>query len=140
MKRIEFVDHTADIIIRASGDTLAEAFAAAADGMFSIITDTSRIEPRQEVTFSVSSIDRPGLLVAFLSELIVRHEVDRLLLTDFTVVFNGETDLTATGRGELFDRSRHESGMHVKAVTYHMLEIEDGSPGGPCHVQVLFDV
>ena len=140
MKRIEFVDHTADIIIRASGDTLAEAFAAAADGMFSIITDTSRIEPRQEVTFSISSIDRPGLLVAFLSELIVRHEVDRLLLTDFTVVFNGETDLTATGRGELFDRSRHESGMHVKAVTYHMLEIKDGPPGEPCHVQVLFDV
>jgi len=140
MKRIEFIDHTADIIIRAYGDTLAEAFAAAADGMFSIITDADRIEPRQEVTFSVSSIDRPGLLVAFLSELIVRHEVNRLLLTDFSVEFDGDLSLTVTGRGEVFDNNRHESGLHVKAVTYHMLEVEDGSANEPCHVQVLFDV
>ncbi len=140
MKRIEWRDHTADVLLRASGDTLEEAYAAAADAMFGVITDPARIEWRETVEVTAESIDREGLLVTFLSELIARHEIERLVLKDFEVRFTGDNALTATAHGEPFDNNRHEAGMHVKAVSYHMIEIADARDGQPAYVQVLFDV
>ncbi|HOD66259.1 MAG TPA: archease [candidate division Zixibacteria bacterium] len=140
MKRFEFLDHTADVILQGHGDTLAEAFAAAADGLFAVITDLDRIAPTLDLDVAVEAIDREGLLVAFLSELIIRHEVDRIVAKDFAVVLEGDTRLAARGRGEKFDERRHECGMHVKAVSYHMIEVVAGGPGRPARVRVVLDV
>jgi len=140
MKRIEWLDHTADVLLRAYGDTLEEAFAGAADAMFSIITDLSRIEWRETIEIEAESIDREGLLVSFLSELILRHETERLVLKDFEVRFDVGNHLTATAHGEPFDDNRHEAGMHVKAVSYHMIEVVDVHDNEPAHVQIVFDV
>lgn len=140
MKRFEFLEHTADIIVKGYGDTLAEAYAGAADGLFAVITDITRIEPREQIEIAVESIDREGLLVRFLSELIVRHEVDWIVAKDFVVTFDGENALRAVGAGEKFDDSRHEAGMHVKAVSYHMIEVVDRKGDGESFVQVVVDV
>jgi len=43
MRHHEFIDHTADIIIRATGDTLEEAIAELVTAMFGVITDRSEI-------------------------------------------------------------------------------------------------
>ena len=67
MKKYEFIEHTADIAIKAYGDTLEEAFAAAAEAMFDIITAGSEIEADKNISFAVESIDLEGLLVYFLS-------------------------------------------------------------------------
>lgn len=136
--RYEFREHTADIIIRAFGSTLEEAFATAADAMFDVITDRAEISPTEEVTVAVESIDREGLLVTLLSELIVRFEVDGWVLTGFRVEFTGETSLRATGKGEQFDRTKHGHGVQVKGASYHMMEINDAADD--CHVQVLLDI
>jgi SHS2 domain-containing protein len=140
MKSFEFLEHTADTIVKGYGDTLEEAFAAVAEGLFAVITDIDTVEPKQEITVRIESIDREGLVVAFLSELILRHEVNRIVARDFSVRFTGRSSLTATGRGEIFDENRHEHGMHVKAVSYHMLEVHESTGDEPCHVQVLLDV
>jgi SHS2 domain-containing protein len=140
MKRFDFVDHTADIGVRAVGDTLEEAFAAAAEGMFAVITGSASVEASRPVKVVAESIDIEGLLVSFLSELIVIHEVDNLVLTDFTVRFTGAFRLEALGYGEKFDPRRHGRGTQVKGVSYHMMEITDGRGSRPCQVQVLFDV
>ena len=42
-KGYRFISHTADTGLVAQGDTLAEAFANAAAGMFAIITDLRRV-------------------------------------------------------------------------------------------------
>ena len=140
MKSFEFLEHTADTIVKAYGGTLQEAFAAAAEGLFAVITDIEKIKPAEPIEISVESIDREGLLVAFLSELIVRHEVDGIVATDFEVTFTGDNSLRAVGHGEPFDENRHEHGMHVKAVSYHMLEINEGDGDTDASVQVLLDV
>ncbi len=44
MKRFQFIEHTADIGLMAYGRTLAEAFANAAYGMFSIITELRAVK------------------------------------------------------------------------------------------------
>ncbi len=140
MERYELIEHTADIIVKAYGRNLGKAFAIAAEAMFDIITDESPIERKQKVEIEADSIDIEGLLVSFLSKLIVLHEVDRLVLKDFVVVFIGDNALKATAWGEKFIEAKHGGGMHVKGVSYHMMEIVEGKGEKPGHVQVLFDV
>jgi SHS2 domain-containing protein len=141
MKRFEQIEHTADIAIKAYGDSLPEAFAAAGEALFSIITGRSPVAASEKVSFEIESIDREGLLVGFLSELLVQFEVRQMVLTDFEVTLVDREHLRATAQGEPFDEKRHGHGHHVKGVSYHMMEIFEAAGGnGECHVQVLFDI
>ncbi len=140
MKRHELIEHTADIVIKAYGDNLPEAFAAAADGLFEIMTGGTDIEAKRNIRLKAKSIDREGLLVGFLSDLLLQFEVEQLVLKDFEVTLVRENSLTATAYGEKFDEKRHAHGYHVKGIAYHMMEIFDGKGSAPSHVQVLFDI
>jgi len=140
MNRYEFIDHTADIIARAYGDTIEEAFASAARAMFDVITGGARIDAASRFEIEVESIDVEGLLVGFLSDLIVLHETEEVVLSRFEVEFDGVTKLRAVCHGEQFDRERHFDGTPVKGISYHLLEIETDHGDEPCHVQVLFDI
>ena len=140
MKNYEFKEHTADIIARAHGHTLEQAFAGAARAMFDVITGGAIIRPLQEYELTAESIDLEGLLVTFLSDLIVLHETENVVLDQFQVTFEGDTRLTAVCRGENFDRGRHGDGTPVKGVSYHLMEVVRGEHGKPSHVQVLFDI
>jgi len=140
MKQYEFIEHTADIIIKAYGESLEEAFATAATALFDILTGEAPREKKEKVAFEVESVDREGLLVGFLSRLIALHEIERLVFADFTVSFVDTTRLKAEAWGEKFSHARHGGGLNVKAVSYHMLELFDGHGRQPSYVQVLFDV
>lgn len=139
-RRYVFVEHTADIAIRAYGDTMEEAFATAAQAMFDIITDRSAVEPKERVSIETESVDAEGLLVGFLSQLILMHEVEGYVLTDFEVLFVNDHRLKVNAGGEMFDKDRHRYGHHIKGVSYHMMEIVEADGDTPCFVQVLFDV
>ena len=140
MRRYEFVEHTADVAVRAYGADLAEAFAATAEALFGVIAGGGEIRPLRDVRLEAEGIDRDGLLVAFLSQLILVFEVDGMVLTDFEVTLADGHALQARGRGEAFSESRHGGGDQVKGVSYHMMEIEDGGGVRPSRVQVLFDI
>ncbi len=139
MKPYEFKDHTADIIARAYGATLEEAFGSAARAMFHVITGGAEIGRSQQLEFEVESIDVEGVLVGFLSDLIVLHETENIVLGEFEVTLDGNR-LKAICYGEPFDFGKHGEGTPVKGVSYHMMEIEPGGNGEPAHVQVLFDI
>lgn len=140
MAQYEFLDHTADVLVKAYGGSLEEAFGSAAEAMFAVITDSAPIKPLQEVHLEVESIDLEGLLVAFLSQLIVTFETDGLVLTDFTVAFTSERELKASARGEPFEDKIHGQGTQVKGISYYLMEINEPGRGKPASVQVLFDI
>lgn len=142
MRRFEFIEHTADLAVRAYGDNIEEAFASAADALFHVITDGASITPDSKIEIEVESIDRAGLLVGFLSELILLFETERVVGGQFDVCLLSSNRLKATVAVEPFDEVRHGQGggLHVKAVSYHMLKIVDGADGDESYVQVLFDV
>ncbi|MFH1140826.1 MAG: archease [Chloroflexota bacterium] len=133
----EVMDHTADVGIRATGDTLADAFANAARGMFSIITDLDTVQPSESRQVTVTAPDMDALLVNWLNELIYLFEVDGLLLVDFAIHSLSDTRLTANCAGERVDPERHPIKTGVKAATYHGLEVRQGHP---CHIQVILDI
>ncbi len=121
--RYEEIEHTADVGIRAYGRSLRELFANAAEGMFSLIADLSKVRPVGEMVVRVTGNDLQELLVNFLSELIALHETEDVLLCDFDVRVRGTT-LRARVRGERIDKRRHELKLAIKAVTYHRLRID----------------
>ena len=140
MKPYEFKEHTADILVRANGATLEEAFGNAARAMFHVLTGGAEIGKGRQLAFEVESIDLEGLLVGFLSQLIVLHETENVVLSRFEVTIADERHLHAVCYGESFDAAHHGGGATVKGVSYHMMEIEKSDKEHPCHVQVLFDV
>jgi SHS2 domain-containing protein len=140
MKRYEFIEHTADIAIRAYGDSLSEAYACAGDAFFEIVTNKAEIHATTAVTVEAEGMDAESLLVTFLSKLILVLEVEGWVLRDFTVELLSSNRLRGVGRGEKFDADRHGGGLPIKGVSYHMMEIHDGGRGEPSFVQVLFDI
>lgn len=133
--RYEVLEHTADVGLRAYGDTAEEIFANAALGMFALMTDIDRVRPTGEEHVRVASQDPESLMVDWLTELVLVHEVENVFLCAFDVTLEA-LSLEATVRGETVDPSRHPLNTAIKAVTYHMIEVkpEEG------YAVVIFDI
>lgn len=136
-KEFDILDHTADVGIIAYGASLNQAFANAARGLFSLITDLDDVEEALSRDIEVTAPDQESLLVAWLNELIYRFDVENILLKRFDVTQLDSTRLKARTYGEKVDSSRHKLKTGVKATTYHMLKVEKTNG---YQVQVLFDI
>ena len=134
----EILEHTADAGVLARGQTLAEAFEHAAQGMFSIMVNLDGVRELEQRSIAVEGHDWHSLLVAWLSELLYYSDVDGLLFRRFEIEDFRPYALRAVAFGEQVDRQRHELGTGVKAITRHMLEVEEGPEG--CRVQMLLDI
>jgi len=136
-KEFDILDHTADVGIIAYGASLNQAFANAARGLFSIITDLDDVEEALSRDIEVTAPDQESLLVAWLNELIYRFDVENILFNRFDIAQLDSTRLKARAYGEKVDSSRHKLKTGVKATTYHMLKVEKTNG---YQVQVLFDI
>jgi len=136
MKKYDLIEHTADVGIKAYGDTVSEAFKNAAIGMFDIITDKSIINSIGQYEIQLNAPDLEQLLVDWLSELLFLNSAKNLVFGSFNVTVKNN-DLSAQIFGEEYNTSKHKKGTEIKAVTYHMLKVHDKEP---FYVQVLFDI
>ena len=125
--KFEFLEHTADILIAAHGQTLEEAFENAALAMFEVMTDTTKINPTQEETVEVEAEDEYALLYSWLEALLVKLEVNGMLYSKFKIASLQDAPdgfkLKAQIWGEKFNAEKHPQKVAVKAVTYHRMEI-----------------
>jgi SHS2 domain-containing protein len=133
--RFELLDHTADVLVKAYGKTLEECFGNVALAMFDQMVDISTIQPVGEVEVKIEGSEKEDLLFDLLSELLYLHEVDRVVLSFFDVSFS-EGGLRCLAKGEELDLKKHRPKTEIKAVTYHMLEVDEDTPS----VTVLFDI
>ncbi len=133
--KYEFIEHTADIGIKAYGGSLDESFANAALAMFEVMTDVSKVKPVGEYEVRVEAENLEDLLVDWLGELLFLHETQDVLLSEFDVKIDN-LSLDAKVRGEALDREKHELKDDVKAITYHMLEVNEREG----FVKVLLDI
>ncbi|MCC6015922.1 MAG: archease [Desulfurococcaceae archaeon] len=145
-KPFEFLEHTADILVRAYGKTLEEALSNIAKGMFEIMTDTSKVEPRIELDIHVCGYDTENLIYRWLEELLYYHDAYNYVLSKFDVkaikeeLINSERYLCLYAKvyGEEFHREKHEPRTVVKAVTYHQMRI--GKMDNIIFIDVVFDI
>ena len=136
MRRFQLIEHTADTGLIAYGRTLAEAFANAAYGLFSIMADLRTVREVESRTLELSEEDSESLLFEWLNHLLYIFDVELLLFKRFDIKgFNGQ-QLKAICYGEKYDPSRHQLRMGVKSATYYMLKVDEEKN----QVQVILDV
>jgi SHS2 domain-containing protein len=125
----ETFEHTADLGLRiraADPETLfAEAGAAL---MATLVENPEAIEPRREVSFTISGDDREYLLFDWLNALLYQFETEHLVFRSFRVALSPQ-GLQATAHGEPLDPDRHGLGHEVKAITYHGLTVQTTPEG-----------
>ena len=134
----EFFDHTADIGIGASGQTLAELFIRMAQGLTKLIAEDSVATPRMTRSIQLSAADPESLLRAWLSELLFWFSVDRFLPADYVLDDVTPTTLRGRVRGDTFDPARQTQGREVKAITQHLLSVREQD--GLWRGQVIVDI
>ncbi|MEM2878623.1 MAG: archease [Candidatus Hadarchaeales archaeon] len=141
MKRFEWVEHPSDIGFRAYGRSLAEAFENAGIALFEIMTDTSKVEPKEERRIELEAEDEGALFYDWIDRLLYLHDSEHLLMSKFEVnIAKGKKRLSLAGRawGERFNPEKHEQRTAVKAMTYHMMEIKRENE--TLYVQAVVDI
>ena len=125
----ETFDHTADLGLRVRAADLDTLFAEAAAALFSIIVeDPATVVPKQAVSVDLPGDDPEYLLFDWLKTLLYHFDAGHWLFSRFEVRIDA-TGLKGTAWGEPLDRSRHELGHEVKAITYHGLRVERTADG-----------
>ncbi|MDX9710331.1 MAG: archease [Trichloromonas sp.] len=136
MNDFRLLEHTADMGIEATGDSLAEVFVAAAQGLKNMIFGDVPVTPRQGAPVSLAGGDAGELLVAWLGEILYLFEVRGLVPAEFDISDISETSLRGEVCGEPFDPQRHPVEREVKAITYHQLSVEEDGQGWRARVYV----
>ncbi len=127
MKKFKFFEVTADIGYWAYGHTIEESFENAGLAMFEVMTNTKHVSPYIQKEITILSEDTVSLLYDWLSELLFLHDTEFIFFSKFKIEISKENEnykLTAKLLGEKIDYSKHEQLNEVKAVTFHLMEIQ----------------
>jgi SHS2 domain-containing protein len=129
---------TADVGLWARADTASGLFGALGTGLFALMTDLRRIRPAEERTVSASAADPSGLVVAFLTELLLLEQTEGFVgrKVRARTVGTPPTAVLADVLGERLDATRHARRKEIKAVTLHRLEIGFDPP----RARVILDI
>lgn len=134
--------HEADIGVRGTGATLAEAFAGAATALTAAICDPAAVAAREAVAIECAAPDVELLLVDWLNALVYEMATRGMLFSRFDVqidVADDGTRLRATAWGEPVEVGRHQPAAEVKGASYCELKVgrqADGQWLAQCVVDV----
>jgi len=137
-KHCETFEHTADIGLAASADTLGELFEALGEGLAEIICPIRQARARQRRRIAVRAEDVEGLTVDFLAKIMVTIQTDGFVVAAVRVGSITENEVIGHLAGEPFDPARHEFHTEVKAVTYHQLRV--ARDGEKWTARVILDI
>ena len=131
----EEIDHTGDRALRIHGNDLEGLLLNAARGLNSILVSNQITGPgRQEKFIELEAMDMEDLLVDWLSELVYWAEIEMLIFHEFKIERVSPNYL----RAKIYGTPVKQLTKHIKAVTYHNLEIVRSATG--LTATVVFDV
>lgn len=131
----EEIEHTADRALRIWGSNLEELLLNAARGINSLmVTKHTPCSEHQEKFVELEAMDAESLLVDWLSELAYWAEREMLVFHEFKIESVSPTHLGVRMYGTRVTQLE----KHIKAVTYHNLEIVQTADG--LTATVVFDV
>ncbi len=130
--------HEADVGVRGSGATLAEAFAGAATAMTAAICDPARVGAGDTVHIECTAPDEEMLLVDWLNALVYEMATRHMLFSRFEVSIE-QNHLTATAWGEPVDIAKHQPAAEVKGASFCELAVRH-EPDGRWLAQCVVDV
>ncbi len=123
-----YLDHEADVGIRAEGNTLEEAFCEGAKAAFNVMVGLDEVNPKEKVEIHCESKGIDLLFVEWLNELLSLADMNGLLFSRFEVDKirkKGEMYIIdGLAFGEKIDQQKHKLKTEVKAATYSGLKYE----------------
>ena len=122
----DYFEHDADIGIIGRGTTVEQAFEAAAQAVFAIVTDLDLIQPNTIVTIEFEEADLEFALVTWLNQLLGKAREQGLVFNRFHVQRSGNK-WHAEARGEKWHAGL-ERGVEVKGATLTMLTVKQSGP------------
>lgn len=130
--------HEADVGVRGTGRTLAEAFAGAAMAMTSAICDPAKVSASETAHIECAAPDDELLLVDWLNALVYAMATRRMLFSRFDIRIE-DHHLKATAWGEPVDVARHQPAAEVKGASFCELAVRQ-RPDGQWLAQCIVDV
>ena len=139
MKPYEYLEHTADMGLLVSGESLSELLKNAAQGLFETIAVVDTVDETDSVEIHVTAESVEDLFVGWLDELIFRHETQEIFFKRADIHRCSETEVSAAVYGEPANFDKHEVYTEIKSVTYHQLRVVRKCDGS-WFAQVIFDL
>jgi SHS2 domain-containing protein len=149
--KYEYIDHTADLKVKAYGKTLEEAFANVVIGGFDFLTPTSKIKKKIEKKIIVSAKRVESLLYDFIEELLFLLDTEGFMISSFKDMNIKEVkkkgavnfSLQCIALGDSY--KNYEVKGDIKAITYSEMSIrKEKAIGGKGKdgfvVEVVFDI
>ena len=132
-------EHTADIGIEVESSNLSEAFEEVSLSFSEIITggNLPKSSLSKEVNLEADNLD--SLLVDFMSYLIVLFDTDFFITGSARLEISNNHNFSLGGNlmGETYDQDTHGYGVEIKAISYHLLVVEEGPPA---RLRVILDL
>ncbi|QOJ78357.1 archease [Infirmifilum lucidum] len=132
MGGFEILPHTADVLVKAWGDTLEEALSYAILGFYEVMTDTSKVTSVERKTVRAEGFDLESMLYNLIESLVVLFDEEAFIASRVEGLTYTEDEnnkrVEAVLAGEKFNMEKHESRVLIKAATYHLMKIwiQDG--------------
>ena len=139
MKPYEYLEHTADMGLVVRGRNLSELLTNAAQGLFETIAVVDTVDETVSIEIHLTAESVEELFVAWLDELIYRHETEEVFFKRAEIQQCSETEMSATVYGESVNFDKHEVYTEIKSVTYHQLQVVQKGDGS-WFAQVIFDL
>ena len=131
-----FLEHTADVKFRATGENLEEMFVSSAEALNEVIRGNITILEQKEISFSVEGHDVENLLYNFLEEFLYLLDAKNFLVSKIKFIQIKNKKLECTVAGDSADNYAFTN--DVKAVTYNEMFVREENGKFKC--QVVLDV
>jgi len=142
LPKYELLEHVSDVYVKASGRDLLDALIGLGMGLTSVIVRNPEVlETNERRKISIEAANAEELVYLWLGELIYLFDTESFLFREFDGKIEKRRErlrLHGTAGGDLYDPSKHRPGTHVKAVTYHNMEVQIRKDGAT--VTVLLDI
>jgi len=120
--------HGADIGVRGTGRSQAEAFANAAVALTAVVTDPEAVRPVETIHVECAVTDPELLLCEWLNAIVFEMATRHMLFSRYDVRIDGAR-LRAELCGERVDITRHAPAVEVKGATLTELSVRRGEDG-----------
>lgn len=131
-----YFEHDADMGVIGYGETMEQAFEAAAQAVFAIMTNLDGVHSRDEITIEFEEADPEFALVIWINLILGKARESGMVFNDFQLRRN-ESQWRARIKGEKWHDAL-ERGTEVKGATFTMLSVrqEKGIWVAQCVVDV----
>ncbi|MDH3353159.1 MAG: archease [Nanoarchaeota archaeon] len=131
-----FLEHTADVKFRATGENLNEMFISAAEALNETIRGDIKILEQKEKTFEIKEKDVENLLYNFLEEFLFLLDAENFLVSKIKSIEIKDNELKCIVTGDSAENYKFTN--DVKAITYSNMFVREENGKFKC--QVVLDV